>query len=202
MTILRDLRERWFASSLSIAAALFFTGALLFSAYNYVTVMDARQSAALVNPVEGLEVLDNGSLVVSLTIDFGNPSAQVIVVSSISWAVRVYNHTETGTWVIPITTEYTAPTERMEVGPNSLKSLEYTATVSDPQTLSALQGFINYSVSNGDDMSLETIPFSHDLRVLGWIDDYEHDYDYSGERYLNDLVKIDKRYYTYTEVPL
>lgn len=196
MRILRDLRERWFVSSLSVIASLFFTGAFLFSAYNYVTVMDALERADLVNPVEGIEVLDNGSVVLSLTIEFENPSAQVVVLSSISWAVRVYNHTETGTWVIPIVAEYTTPTERLEVGPDGRETFEYAATVSDPETLSALHGFINYSMSEGGEMSLGTVPYSHDFRVSGWIDDYEHDYDYSGERYLNDLVKLERQYTT------
>ena len=200
MGIGNDLRERWFVSFLSIAAALFFLGALLYSAATYVAVMDARQGIELVGPVEGVELLSNGSLALSLSIDLRNPSTQEATVTSISWTVNVRNTTASGTTMIPLVNVYKVPLGGLTLGAKSTIHFSYNSTVTDASTLAALRGYVNYSHSQGDVADLESLEYIHDFRVQGWIGDYDHDYTYSGERYLNDLVKLERRYVT--EVPV
>ena len=91
MGVKDDLRQRWFVATLSVAASVFFSAALISSAATYVSVMDARQEVELRDAVETVELLPNGSLAMSLTIVFDNPSRQELVISSISWNVKVYN---------------------------------------------------------------------------------------------------------------
>jgi len=42
---------------------------------------------------------------------------------------------------------------------------------------------------------METLPYLHDFRITGWIDDFDHDYQYQKELYLNDMVKIERTYH-------
>ncbi|UCE45795.1 MAG: hypothetical protein JSU93_02685 [Methanobacteriota archaeon] len=195
MSIMDDLRSRWFAATLSIAAALFFTGALVFSAMTYVSVMDARQNIRLASAIETAEELQNGSLLISLTIELENPSRQVLHITSLSWSVRIYNWSHPDGALIPVAFVYTVPTEFADVGKGEVKVYDYEQLVSDPEVLSNIRGFINHSASEDVDYMLETVPYTHDFRVAAWLGDYEHDYDYSKELYLNDMVKIERRYF-------
>ncbi|UCE81065.1 MAG: hypothetical protein JSV94_01125 [Methanobacteriota archaeon] len=191
---MKDFRRRWFVAALSIVAALFFTGSLIFSSLTYVSVLSARQNVTLANAAEHAEMLSNGSLSISLAIDLDNPSREVLNIVSISWSVKVLNSTLPLEY-IPVISVYTVPTEYAEVGRHQVKSFEYEQCISDPQALSRLLGFINHSTSEGTDYTLESIPYIHDFRVVAWLGDYEHDYDYSKELYLNDMVKIERRYH-------
>jgi len=194
LNVINDLRRKWFVAALSIAAAVFFTGALVFSALTYVSVMDARQTVTLANASETAKLLPNGSIALSLTIDLDNPSRQVLHITSAFWTVRVHNITSSGTTLIPVVSVPTVPIEYTEVGGHEVKTFEYERTIDDPELLSDLRGFINYSASVGVDYTLDSIEYLHDFRVVAWLGDYEHDYDYSREMYLNDMVKIERRY--------
>lgn len=193
MGVMNDLRRKWFVASISIAAALFFTGALVYSSLTYVSVMDARQTITLANASESAELLLNGSLAISLTIDLDNPSRQVLHIASISWTVKVLNSTLPLEY-IPVASVYTVPTEYAEVGGSQVKNFEYEQCISDPEILSRLRGFINHSASKGIDYTLDSILYIHDFRIVAWLGDYEHDYDYLRELYLNDMVKIERTY--------
>ncbi|UCE90904.1 MAG: hypothetical protein JSV90_05610 [Methanobacteriota archaeon] len=195
MTILVDLRSRWFVATLSVAAALFFTGAIIASALTYVSVMDARQNIKLASAVEKTEQLPDGSLRISLTIELHNPSREILHITSLSWTVKIQNLSHPDNALIPIVNVYAVPTEYAEIGKHEVKIYEYEQLVSDPYTLSSISGFINHSASEGIDYTLESVPYTHDFRVVAWLGDYEHDYDYSKELYLNDMVKIERRYY-------
>ncbi len=194
MTMRDELRERWFVGTLSILASLFFTAALVFSAATYVSVMDAKQRVELRDAVEDAVVLQNGSIEISLTIDLVNPSGQTLTMSSISWNVKVVNESESGTAYIPLLLEYGVAPEYSTLGAHETLGLEFSAVISSPEKISNLEGFIDYWQSRGQPMTIETIPYLHDFRMIGWMGDYQHDYQYYKETYLNDLVRVDKRY--------
>ena len=194
MTMREELRERWFASFLSIAAGLILTSALVFSASTYVSVMDARQGTTLKDATESAETLPNGTLRISLSISMENPSRLDINVQSISWSVRVDNSTSTETTYIPLFTVYGVPEMYSVIGAHETITFEFSRTVNDQQTLERLEGFVGYWEDQGEDYSLESIRYLHDFRVVGWIEDFDHDYTYWGESYLNDMVKIDEKY--------
>lgn len=194
MSIRNDLRERWFVSGLSIAAAAFFTIALIFSAATYVSVMDAKQRVELRDATEEVEIMQNGSLEISLSITLFNPSRQYITMSSISWNVKAINGTASDVSYIPLLSRYGIPPEYSELGPHAELELAFSAWVSDPGKIAELQGLTDYWSSQGLTMTLEMIPYLHDFRVVGWLGDYQHDYQYYKEAYLNDLVRIDERY--------
>ncbi len=194
MTLRDELRTRWFVAGLSVAAAVFFAVALVFSAATYVSVMDAKQRVELTGALEGAEVLQNGSLRISLSLTLVNPSSQHITVSSISWNVKVVNGSGVDISYLGLVSQYGVSPEFSEVGPRTELDFEFSAVVSDPDKIARLQGFIEYWSSQGLFLTLETIPYLHDFRVLGWLGDYEHDYQYYKEAYLNDLVRVDERY--------
>lgn len=194
MGVMKEMRKRWFASALAVATALVFTGALVFSAATYLSVLDARKTITLADATETVVVLANGSLAVSLSIALHNPSGQEILMSSVSWAVVVVNLTVSGYMTIPVATGYTVPTDDALINPHEVRVFEYERIIAESPTLSALRGFINYSATEGAEYTLETIPYLHDFRFTGWLGDYEHDYDYSPQFYLNDMVKIERRY--------
>jgi len=194
VTLRDELRTRWFVAGLSVAAAVFFAVALVFSAATYVSVMDAKQRVELTGALEGAEVLQNGSLRISLSLTLVNPSSQHITVSSISWNVKVVNGSGVDISYLGLVSQYGVSPEFSEVGPRTELDFEFFAVVSDPDKIARLQGFIEYWSSQGLFLTLETIPYLHDFRVLGWLGDYEHDYQYYKEAYLNDLVRVDERY--------
>jgi hypothetical protein len=194
MTIRDELRARWFVAGLSIAAAVFFAIALMFSAATYVSVMDAKQRVELRDAIEDVEILQKGSLEISLSITLVNPSRQYITMSSISWNVKVENGTGSDISYIPLLSQYGVRPEYSELGPHAEMKLVFSEAVSDPEKIARLQGFIDHWSSQGMALTLETIPYLHDFRVVGWLGDYQHDYQYYKEAYLNDMVRIDERY--------
>lgn len=194
MSIRSDLRERWFVSGLSIAAAVFFTGALIASTMTYVGVMDAKQRVELTGAIEGAEFLENGSLRISLSITLANPSNQYITMSSVSWNVKVVNGSGQDISYIPLFNRYGVDPEYSELGPQAEMEFEMATLVSDPEKIEDLQGFADYWSSQGVTTTLETIGYYHDFRVVGWLGDYQHDYQYYKTTYLNDMVRIDERY--------
>ena len=194
MGVITGFRRKWFVSSLTAAAAIFFTAALVVSAMNYVSVMDTRESVRFQEATEHAELLTNGSVAISLKIVLDNPSSEPLSVSSLNWVVRVLNETGTETTYIPVINRAGVLQEYQEIPSRTVFTLELEAIVSSPETLSSLTGFVNHSSSPGEDTTLADIPYTHDLRLIAWIDDYDHDYAYSKEAYLNDMVKLELRY--------
>lgn len=192
MSISKEFRSRWFFSSLYLITALFFVAALLFSALNYVRVMNARENIILTGAAESATVLENGTLVVGLSIEVRNPSSMSLSVATLSWTVQV---STSGTSFIAVANAYKGPTEQLIVGKDETKTIDYTAYVTDPRTLEKIEEFINASASEGKQYTLETVPYIHDFRLAGWLGDFRHDYPYSGETYLNDMVEVDRQYY-------
>ena len=194
MGVKDDLRQRWFVATLSVATSVFFSAALISSAVTYVSVMDARQEVELRDAVETAELLTNGSLAISLTIVFDNPSRQELVISSISWNVKVYNVSGADTTYIPLVSQFGVSPEYSVLRAHEVMTIEFEAFVVDHERLASLIGYIDHSASQGSELTLETIPYVHDFRVVAWISDFDHDYQYSKEAYLNDMVKIERKY--------
>jgi hypothetical protein len=194
MAVLKELRKRWFVSVLSVAVGLFFAGALAISTLTYVNVMEARDGVALEDAVESVELLSNGSLRVGLTIKLSNPSDFCLRVNSISWAVRIDNST-TGLVFIPVTSVYTSAAADIVVDEGTERVFEYESLISDPAKLAAIRGFVNYSAAQGEDYTVETLPYLHDFRLVAWVDDFDHDYQFYRQFYLNDMVRIERNYY-------
>lgn len=194
MGVKDDLRQNWFVATLSIAASVFFSAALISSSATYVSVMDAKQGVELRDAVETAEFLPNGSLAMSLSIVLDNPSRQELVISSISWNVKVHNVSEAETTYIPLVSQFGVSAEYSVLPAHEVMTIELEAFVVDHERLASLNGYINHSASQGSVLSLETIPYVHDFRVVAWISDFDHDYQYSKEAYLNDMVKIERKY--------
>ena len=195
MEVLAELKKRWFVTTLCILGAALFTSALVYSAATYVRVVDARENVVLANANESAQLLSNGSLVIGFTIELQNPSHFALSFSTISWSVRLDVSATGGASYLPIASEYKGPTEFLEAAPGQTVTFEYEKVVSDPGRLSDIQDFINFSASEGDVYTMETLPYIHDFRISAFLDDFEHDYQYSGELYLNDMVRIDRGYY-------
>jgi hypothetical protein len=189
-----DFSRRWFVSTLSIATAIFFSAALVTSAMTYVSVMDARQEVRLRDAIETTEMLTNGSLAISLTIVLDNPSRQELRMSSISWNVKIFNTSGTSLTYIPLVNVFGVPEGYSVLQSHDTMTLEFEAFVSDVAKLSSLNGYINHSGLQPLNYTQQAIPYVHDFRIVAWIDDFDHDYQYSEEDYLNQLVKIERRY--------
>ena len=194
MGVLSELRKRWFVTAMCVASTLFFTGALVFSTLTYVDAIEARQGVELRNAVETAEELENGSLLVSLSIEVYNPSGRDLVVQSLSWSVRVDNSTPTAISYLSVASAYNSTSDGIVFPGESTEPVTYEAIVSDPAILAALRGFINRSASLGDEYTLSTVPYLHDFRLIAWMDGFDHDYQYYKELYLNDIVRIERRY--------
>ncbi len=194
MGVIGDLRKRWFVTAMCSAGGLFFLVALIVSSLAYVNVMEARQGVELRGAVESAELLSNGSLKVGLSIEIVNPSSYPLMMSSVSWSVRIDNTTESPTF-IPVTTAYTGANAGIMVESEGAAVLVYEGVVSDPGRIAAIRGFLNYSLAEGEEYTIETIPYLHDFRVVAYIGDLDHDYQYSRELYLNDMVRIERSYY-------
>ena len=194
MGVKDDLRQNGFVATLAVAASVFFLAALISSSATYVSVMDAKQGVELRDAVETVELLPNGSLAMSLTIVLDNPSRQELMISSISWNVKVYNVSGADTTYIPLISQFGVSAEYSVLRAHEVMTIELEAFVTDQEKLTSLNGYINHSASQGSELTLETIPYVHDFRVVAWISDFDHDYSYSKEAYLNDLVKIERKY--------
>lgn len=194
MGVISDLRKRWFVTSLCVAASLFFVGALVFSTLTYVDVMKARQGVELRNAVETAEELDNGSLLIAFSIEVYNPSGKDLVVQSLSWTVRTDASTELAPSPVTVVTAYNGTSAGIVFPGESVRTVTYEVIVSDPAKLAALNGFINYSASLGEDYTLSTVPYVHDFRLVAWTGGFDHDYQYYKEFYLNDVVRIERNY--------
>ncbi len=194
MGVLLDLRKRWFVTGLTLAVSLFFAAALLYSTMTYVDVMEARQGVELRGALEGAEELADGSLLVTFSVEVYNPSDQDLVVHSMSWTVRAENSSGAVAAYLPVTSAYNASSEGTVFGSESARRVVYEAVVSDPAVLGPLRALAEYMSSEGDETTLATLHYSHDFRLVAYIGGFDHDYQYSKELYLNDLVRIERTY--------
>jgi len=189
-----ELRKRWFVTGLCVLAAVIFFGALVFSSMNYVRVIDARENIVLAGAVESAEELTNGSLRVGIVIELRNPSKIDLSISTVRWHVKLDISDMGGDAFLPIATVYKSSVEPIYLSAGSTMEYEYEAVVSDASVLGQIQEYIDYSAAGGDEYTLETAPYIHDFRVTAWLGDFSHDYQYSGEVYLNDMIRIELSY--------
>lgn len=194
MGTLGEFRKHWFVTSLCILCAMIFFASLLLSSANYIRIIDAREVVVLADAQESAEELPNGSLVLGLSIEFRNPSAFSLAISSVSWAVSLDISDLGGSPYLPLANVYKGTTESLFVDPGETEVFVYETVISDAAQISKIMEFIDYSAGQGDDYTLETAPYSHDFRVTSWIGDFRHDYQYSGEFYLNDMVRLERSY--------
>ena len=194
MSVFDDLRKRWFVTSLCAAAALFFVGGLAFSTMSYVRVMDAREHIVLVNADEDAEILGNGTLLITFSIELKNPSKLDLSVATLSWNVKLDVSMIGSDQFLPLGNAYKGPTEYLFIKAGSTTEFHYSTYVTDADVFSVIDDYIAYQSSAGQDYTPETIPYAHDFRFWAWLGEYRHDYQYYGELYLNDMVRIDRYY--------
>ncbi len=180
---------------LYVGFSLFFVSAAVYSAATYSSVVEAQTKIVLGEPVHGLEVLSNGSLRFTFSVQLVNPSGFDLHVYSTAWNVFVEN----GTVATPniflaneIWGSYTGTTLEIVLPAGESYEFTYDRIVSDRSRLTKLWGFINYSAGQGLDYELEAVPYVYSFEVLAWIGEFRHDYDRA--RYLNDLVRVDLDY--------
>jgi hypothetical protein len=194
MGVLEDFGKHWFVTILCALSAAIFLGALIFSSVNYVLIVDARENIVLANAQESAEELSNGSLRLAISVEFRNPSAFDLTISTVSWLVSLDISDLGGSPFLPLATDYKGATTALQLDAHATTVFEYSAVVSDAAKISQIEEFINYSSAHGHEYTLATAPYLHDFRVTVWIDDFKHDYQYSGEFYLNDMVRLERTY--------
>ena len=195
MGVTEDLRKRWFVTALLVASSLFFTGALVFSTLTYVDVMQAREGVELRDAVETAEELEDGTLRVTFSIEVHNPSDMELVVQSLSWTVRVDNSTTTSQTLLPVADAYNGTSDGIVFPGESVRTVTFEAVVTDEARLAALRGYAAFASSDGEEVTLSTIEYVHDFRLVAWTGGLDHDYQYYKEMYLNDIVRIERSYY-------
>lgn len=186
------LRKHWIAVTLYLMLSLFFLGAAIDSARTYSSVVGAQDRVVLANAFHEEAVLANGTILTSFKIDLVNPTEYDFEVASVTWYVKVYNESNGPSPYIQLGRDYTGPTEGMEVPASALTTLDFQAFVSDPITLMRLQGFINYSKTQGTTYTLYNLPYTYELSFRAFMKEFKH--DYFREQYLNDLVMVDLFY--------
>jgi len=192
MAFLKRVKKHWFSSVIYLAFSLFFLGACFFSANTYSAVVQAQRDITLENPVLDAEELVNGSLRLTFSIEVSNPTRFALHLYTSSWTVRIVNSSSQTEGTITLGTMYMGPTSFLNVSGHEAYTFEFESIVYEPSTLSNIKGFINYSASEGDDYTLETIPYENEFRFIGMIGEFQH--EYLRESYLSDLVTIDLRY--------
>jgi len=190
--IVDDVKEHPLFAIIYVAMSLFFIGALVVSALTYSHVVRGNLLITLDDPQEDVQVLENGSLVLSFSIDVVNPSRYDLRTSSLYWSVRISNGTPYHPSYIPLGVSYKGPTEEITIEAGDTCTLAYSVTVSDRALLSRVYGFINYSSSIGNEYSVMTVPYENEIRLYAGMDDFKHDYVREG--YLNDLVEVELYY--------
>ena len=195
MGVLSDFRKHWFVTGLCIFSVLVFVVAIVLSSATYIRVIDAREIIVLADAQERAEENTNGSILVGLTIVLKNPSAFDLDINLVSWSVALNISGLGGSSLLPLANQYKSATETLWVGAGETETFEFEAIVSDPARLSEIMDYLEQWAGQGEDYTLETAPYTHDFRLTAWIGDFRHDYEYSGELYLNDMVKLERRYY-------
>lgn len=189
------LRKTRVALTLSVIFSLLFLASSILSATTYSRVIVAQQKIVLEDPVRSASVLPNGTVKIGLSVNVVNPSGYVIHISSLSWYTQIENSTGNPP-VIPLASALYSEGSALIITAKQTKTY-VDAYITDRGTLSALKGYVNYSNSRGQGITLWTAPYAHSFDIRGWLDDFKH--DYFREEYLNQLVEIDL-VYVYPEV--
>lgn len=195
MSTMTEFKEHWFVTLLCVIAALIFLVSLVLSGVNYIRVIDARENVVLAGAEESADLMPTGTLYIGFRAELRNPSSFDLVISSVSWSAKVDISILGGPLFLPLATVYNGSAGQLVVKAGTTTVFEYYEAVSDPTLLSQIQSYINASKAEGDAYTIETVPYIHDFRVTAWIEDLRHDYEYSGESYLNEIVRLDLRYY-------
>lgn len=195
MGAMAEFRKHWFVTMLCVVAALIFLVSLVLSGMNYIRIIDARENAVLANAEESVNPDPKGILYIGFSVEFRNPSKIDLTTSTVSWSVKVDVSALGGSSFLPLVAVHDSAAEGMLVEAGTTMTFEYYEAISDPALISQLGDFINASRADGHVYTLETIPYIHDFRLTAWMGDLRHDYEYSGETYLNDMVRLERRYY-------
>lgn len=195
MGAMTELRKHWFVTLLCTVATLIFLTSLILSSINYIRVIDARENAVLADAQESAELAPSGILYIGFSVEFRNPSKVDLYVSTVSWSVTVDISIMGGSRFLSLVTIYNNSADMLIVEAGTVRVFEYHEGISDPTRISQLMSYINASAAEGDTYTFESVPYIHDFRMTAWIEDLKHDYDYSGESYLNEMVKLERRYY-------
>jgi hypothetical protein len=187
-----DLRKHWFTTTLCVAFSLFFLVSGIISSMTYSSVVSVQRDDKLENPSYSANLLSNGSLRITFNITLANPSRYILHLSTVTWSVMVQNSSAGSNRLIPIDTAYAGPTAYITVPAKDERIFSYDIVVFDPETLTDLMGFVNYSAQTGHSYTLETIPYYHQFEASAWIGEFGH--NYLRESYLNDIVAIVLRY--------
>jgi hypothetical protein len=190
-----EFRKHWFVTLLCTVAALIFLASLILSGINYIRIIDARENAVLADAEESVELAPSGILYIGFSVELRNPSKVDLSVSAVSWSVNVDISIMGGSRFLPLVTIYNSSAEMLLIEAGTTRVFEYHEGISDPTLISQLRNYINASAAQGDTYTFESIPYIHDFRMTAWIEDLKHDYDYSGESYLNEMVRLERRYY-------
>lgn len=157
----------------------------------YSGVVRTQSHVALSGPEMATQV-QNGSLDISFSIKVQNPSSYVLHIQSVSWFVYLMNGTTGPGHLTTLGTDYIGPTLGFTISKASEREFTFHGIVSDRALISKIQGFVNYSKTQGHDYTLEGVPYLHQFSLVASIGDFKH--DYLRELYLNDLVTVDLTY--------
>lgn len=192
MALIESAKKRWFSVTLYAAFSAFFLVAGMLSTATYVRVVSTQENVSLEDATRTATELANGSLELTFSIDLVNPSGYDLMMQSVVWQAFITNGTAAPGWYTPLGSAYTGPTSYVEVPAGGTRTFEYDTIISDAETLAVLRGLVNHTVLSGEDVTLETLPYTHEFYLVAWIGDFKH--DYLREMYLNDLVKIQLEY--------
>ncbi|MGQ9587230.1 MAG: hypothetical protein ACUVT7_02455 [Thermoplasmata archaeon] len=199
MSIVEKVKEHWVTGTLYVLFSLFFLWACLVSANTYGAIAQAQRDVCLQNADFDAEIVTKGHLNISFAVQLNNPSRYELHVYALSWYAKLENLSSQNSQVIPVGEKYVGPTQYLEVPAKTTVNYSMWSIVSDPETLSKLFGFINYSKGLGEDYTLETLPYVHDFSIMLMIGSFEH--EYLREGYLNDLVTVRLTYSSETGLP-
>ncbi|HEX9907096.1 MAG TPA: hypothetical protein VGB78_01335 [Thermoplasmata archaeon] len=190
----KDIRDNWLSLAFFAAVSLTFLAFSVVSAYTYSNVVQAQTTIVLENPAQTATLLENGTLEVSFSMDLNNPSDYVLYATTVSWYAELDTYNGQLRTVI-VGEDYSASGRETRIEADSVTALEfidYLSPVEDPEKYTQLTNFINYTAGQGEDYTLETLPYRHELTVVLRIDDFRN--DFLRDFYLNQLVTVELYY--------
>lgn len=199
MRLREELRKDWFAFTLCAVMALFFAVAAVASAATYASVVGAHRDVTLGESTVGATLLENDTLLLTYSVTLDNPTRYTVHIYSLSWSVYVVNGTEGADRNIVLGGSYTGPGHMLTVDGRGTETYSLRCFVIAQDRLDKLNGLIGYGLTQGEEYTLETIPYTHAFEIVAWVGEFAHDYD--RELYLNDLMKLDLVDLIYREVP-
>jgi hypothetical protein len=171
-----------------VVFSLFFLGACLVSMSTYGGVAQAQRDIALKGPHYDAVATEDGGVNISFTVQLYNPSRYSLHVYTLAWYTALVNMSSTTERNIPLGEDYVGPTQYAVVAPKTTVNYSFWAVVSDASKLAKLNGFINFMHIQGENYTLETLPYHHQFSTTMFLGEFQH--EYLRERYLNDLVTV------------